>query len=613
MTTTPDPSQPEPPAPGQPVNHPKHQPAEPPPGCLTAAEIRELNRLDGDPDEDSPGCWEDPGNAAPDWWNALPPAEQARQIEDSVSPPEVPESIDAGFTHWFGKDGSGFEGGGSLDQMLPGSDLAAHAGRVRRAGLGWLSDDALIGYLGAAARLESWAAGLKLDAVAELDRRRAGAGGREGEHVASEAGKTLTLTPRSAQILLELARGLERFPVVAALLHAGVIDIRKAVLIISRVELLSEQLAAGVLGLVLPRAGQLTSGELDAALQKAVIAVDPQAAIKRREKAQKDGRVEVWAEGAGTAALAGRDLPPDEVIAADQQLTADARWLKANGVEGTEQQLRAKAFTCRLNGRPLTSLLPPAPATSADGDAGQAASASPGRSAAGAGQPGGLGGSVNLTIPAATWLGLSDNPGDAASYGPIDAGTCRDLATRLAAAGRDAKWCVTLVDEKGRAVGHGCARGGPPPPAARPAGPGPPGGPPQATGPPAGTGPPGADRIAWLAGIKITTIAAGSCGHQHESPGYRPPGSLRHLIKIRSPRCGEPGCRTPARRCDDDHTIPYHLGGKTCECNIHPECRRSHRTKQARGWHVTQPEPGVLIWTTPSGRSYTNTTEPLPL
>jgi hypothetical protein len=46
---------------------------------------------------------------------------------------------------------------------------------------------------------------------------------------------------------------------------------------------------------------------------------------------------------------------------------------------------------------------------------------------------------------------------------------------------------------------------------------------------------------------------------------------------------------------------------------LHPECRRSHRTKQARGWHVTQPEPGRLIWTTPSGRSYTNITEPLPV
>jgi len=32
--------------------------------------------------------------------------------------------------------------------------------------------------------------------------------------------------------------------------------------------------------------------------------------------------------------------------------------------------------------------------------------------------------------------------------------------------------------------------------------------------------------------------------------------------------------------------------------------QRHHRAKQAPGWHLAQPEPGVLIWTTPSGRTY---------
>jgi uncharacterized protein DUF222 len=527
MTNTPDHNQPEPPAPGQPVNRPKHQLADPPPGCLTAAEIAELNRLDDDP-ELYAACWQDPGSAAPEWWDALSPAEQARQVEDSVSPAVVPELIDAGFTHRFGKNGSGFEGGGSLDVMLPGTDLAAHAGWVRRAGLGWLSDDALIGYLGAAARLESWAAGLKLDAVAELDRRRAGPDGGEGEHVAPEAGKALTLTPRSARVVLDQARALERFAMVDAMLHAGIITVRKAGVIISRVELLSDELAGRVLDVVLPQAGRLTSGELDAALERAVKSVDPQAAIRRREKAQKDARVEVWTEDTGTAALAGRDLPPDEVIAADQQLTADAKWLKANGVQGTQNQLRAKALTARASGQPLTSLLPQGTNASTAGGGGVSA-----------GQAGGVGGSVNLTVPLATSLGLSDNPGEAASYGPVDAGTCRDLIERLAAAGPATQWCITLVDSQGRAAGHGCARAGPPLP-----GPRPPGSPPQPTGPP-GTGPPG-DLTAWLASIKITTIPTGSCDHQHESAGYRPPESLRHLSRGRDRPCGRPPAQIPA-------------------------------------------------------------------
>jgi hypothetical protein len=489
--------------------------------------------------------------------------------------------------------------------MLPGADLARHVGQAVQRGLDALSDDELIGFAGGAGKLESWAGGLKHAAVIELDARRAGPDGREGEHVAAEAARALTLTPRSAQTLLERARGLDRLGQVLMLLCAGIIDVRKADVVVHRLCLLPDSLAARVLDLVLPRAAGLTSGELGAALDTAIKSADPAAARKRREKAQQDARVEVWTEDAGTAALAGRDLPPAEVIAADQQLTADAQWLKANGVEGTMNQLRAKALTARASGRPLSSLLPPAvsPVSPAHPGTGQAASA--GGPASGD-APGALAGSVNLTVPASAWLGLSDRPGDAASYGPIDADTCRDLAELLAAGGAATQWCLTLVDDQGRAVGHGCAKTGPPPGT----------GPPATTAPgpaPPGTGPPGNDRIAWLAGIKITTIAAGTCDHQHESPGYRPSESLRHLIKIRSPRCGEPGCRTPARRCDDDHTIPYHLGGKTCECNLHPECRRSHRTKQAPGWHVTQPEPGILIWTTPSGRTYTNTTEPLPV
>ena len=622
MTTTPAGNQPQDRAPGDPAR--PGGPAQPPrrggpapagrpelawePGVpLSAAQIAELNRLDGDPDPDDPQCWQDPETGAPGWWEALAPAEQARQVNESIDRPaaEVAESIAAGFTHGIGGSGSGFESGGSLDVMLPGAGLAAQVGRVRRGGLDGLSDDALIGVLQAAARLECWAAGLKADAVSELDARRAGPDGREGEHVAPEVGKALTLTPRSAQVLLEQVRGLERFPALAALLRAGIIDSRKAALITGRLELLPGGLAARVLEQVLPRAGQLTTGELRARLEHAIKAADPQAAIKRRQKAQQDARVEVWTEDAGTAAIAGRDLDPADVIAADQQLTADAQWLKAHGVAGTQDRLRALACTARLAGQPLTSLLPPAPS-----------SASASGLANGAGQPGGLGGSVNLTIPAGTWLGLTDRPGDAASYGPIDAATCRDLAQRLAA-GPATTWCLTLVDDQGRAAGHGCAKTTPPatsPPGNRPPGNRPPGNRPPGTGPP-GAGPPGSisDQIAWLASIPITHIATGSCEHQRESPGYRPPESLRHLIKIRSPRCGEPGCRTPARRADDDHTIPYHLGGKTCECNLHPECRRSHRTKQSPGWHVTQPEPGLLIWTTPSGRSYTNITEPLPV
>ncbi len=102
----------------------------------------------------------------------------------------------------------------------------------------------------------------------------------------------------------------------------------------------------------------------------------------------------------------------------------------------------------------------------------------------------------------------------------------------------------------------------------------------------------------------MTPIARGGCGHDRAEPGYRPSRALQHLIRTRNARCTAPGCSRPATRCDLDHTQPWHLGGLTCECGLAPLCRHHHRCKQAQGWRLEQPEPGVLIWHTPAGRTY---------
>jgi len=79
------------------------------------------------------------------------------------------------------------------------------------------------------------------------------------------------------------------------------------------------------------------------------------------------------------------------------------------------------------------------------------------------------------------------------------------------------------------------------------------------------------------------------------------------MIEVRNPSCTGPGCRRPATRCDLDHVTPYHHGGRTCECNLHPACRHDHHTKQVPGWTVTSPHPGTLTWTTPGHRTHTTT------
>ena len=142
---------------------------------------------------------------------------------------------------------------------------------------------------------------------------------------------------------------------------------------------------------------------------------------------------------------------------------------------------------------------------------------------------------------------------------------------------------------------------------------GPPGaGPPGHHHPPPGTGsitigPPG------ILGTPLTPITRGPCDHAHAEAGYRPSRKLAHLIRARNATCTAPGCGRPAVRCDLDHTVAWDQGGMTCECGIAPLCRHHHRCKQAQRWRLEQAEPGLLIWHTPSGRSYVTTPTVYPI
>ena len=175
----------------------------------------------------------------------------------------------------------------------------------------------------------------------------------------------------------------------------------------------------------------------------------PEKARERRENAAKDARVERWAEDSGNAALMGCELPPDEVLAADQRITAWARELKRPGWRATwTSSAPAPTSTCSW------ARLPPPPGADSQPAPGQAGPATAAGRRRG---PAGFAGRVTLTVPLATLTGLADRPGELAGLGPVDPWLARDLA---AAAARNPRstWCVTVTDEHGHAIGHGCAR-----------------------------------------------------------------------------------------------------------------------------------------------------------
>jgi hypothetical protein len=475
--------------------------------------------------------------------------------------------------------------------MSPGAVLASLSEQAWQHGLAGLDEDQLTGMVQAADRLAAWSAALRLAAVSQLADRRQDAAqvsgdGRALEHVRDEIAMTLTLTGWGADRLLGLAMALDRLPLTQAALATGAIDERRAEVIASELAGLDDEHAAAVEERLLPRAAGQTTAQLRQAARRAVLATDPLACKRRKERAVKDARVETFTEAAGTAALAGRDLPPAAVLAADANLTSLALDLRSAGAEGTLDQLRARAYLHLLSGQPAATLCPPRPvpgtSTPPPAPPDQVSPA-----------PFAMRGVIHLTVPLATWLGWSQAPGEAAGYGPLDADDSRAVAAMLGAHPATT-WCVTLTGQAGRPVAHGCAGNGC---AANRPGPAP-----ARAGP--GTAPSGPGIPDWLGQVKIEPLQTAQCAHPREGRGYQPGPGLRHLIQVRNPTCTAPGCRRPAQRCDLDHTIPHHLGGRTCECNLGPLCRRHHRCKQLPGWTLIQTSPGTFTWTTPAGRRH---------
>jgi hypothetical protein len=310
------------------------------------------------------------------------------------------------------------------------------------------SDDELAGVICAADRVEANVSAVKHAAIAELIRRRPAPGATvEGpaqmpetchEFTGRELGALLGVSPRDAEEMLDLSRLLEvSLPGTKAAFRAGILSRDKAAIIAWATALLDPEEARRAEAMVLGRAGSLTRPGLRAAIRLAVMTVNPDQARKRREHAAKLTRVERWSELSGNGGLAGREMPPAKVLAADQRVTAWAKELRKAGLDGTMDQLRAQAFMDLLLGtdsRPLgshpDSTRTPDGAHAPDGEhdpdsapdpdgAAEPWTPAPPGPVAGLIPPG-FAGHVNLTIPATALLNLADRPGEMTGIGPID-------------------------------------------------------------------------------------------------------------------------------------------------------------------------------------------------
>jgi hypothetical protein len=553
-----------------------------------------------------------------------------------------------------GHDLGGLAQGGLLDLMAPEPGLAAvAAGACDPAVLAALSDDQVLGLAAAGRRLAGRAAWIQQAAIAEFAARRAEPDPEKATPLGftpfapDELAPELVITGAAAEErMARAADASRRLPACSALLRDGLVGEYQLKIITDATVALSDAGAAEADTLLAAAAAAagLTPGQLRAMCARTVLMIDPAAAQRRKERAARDARVERFQEYSGNAALCGRELPPEAVLAASAHIDACARGLRAAGIPGTLQQLRVAAYLDLTQGLDPLARLTEAAADAAgqpdggaaadrdddarpeadDPDDGQDGGRGPGGGAGpGPGGPSGPSGTsardkppvkavITLLVPAGTLLGWSSAPGEIAGFGLLDPQATRDL-TAAASHHPETRWCVTVVGPDGTAAAHGCAPGRHPwtpgqhhadPNRHRTGGgerPGP--------GPPADN-PGAAEQAAQVTTllrrlrVRLAPIATGHCDHRHHSDKYVISRTVRHLIKARTATCPAPGCRRPAADADADHTIPW-PAGPSCECNLGPPCRYHHRCKQAPGWHLDQPQPGVMKWRNPSGRTHT--------
>ena len=303
-------------------------------------------------DPDAPGL-----DGIDDWPGAEGPWRETEAVPEVLEAGFLPRDVAPSGRYPMAGSAWGFGSGNELDVLVPCVTLAGFAddatgpdGRCDG-----VSDDQLIGVLRAWDRLESWSAGRKLSVIAELIRRRPAPGCQPdgpdalpaawGKFCGDELAAATATSGQAADKTLTLAHDLtSRLPGTARALQDGTITLYKARIIADATHILDPADAAAAEALALREVAGKTPGQLRAAIARAVTTVNPAAAQARRERAQRDARVELWREDAGTAALCGRDLPPAEALAADQRITAYAKELRAAGLDGTLDQLRARAF-----------------------------------------------------------------------------------------------------------------------------------------------------------------------------------------------------------------------------------------------------------------------------
>ncbi|MFT3875624.1 MAG: DUF222 domain-containing protein [Propioniciclava sp.] len=111
----------------------------------------------------------------------------------------------------------------------------------------------------------------------------------------------------------------------------------------------------------------------------------------------------------------------------------------------------------------------------------------------------------------------------------------------------------------------------------------------------------------FLSGCNVTIRPVVDVRGLPTAGGYHIPDAMRLAVTERWPVDAFPYGTHRSATCDLDHSTPYGEGGATHVDNLAPLRRFSHRARTHGGWELTQPQPGLLVWTSPHGYAYATT------
>jgi len=338
--------------------------------------------------------------------------------------------------------------GCSWEFLSPGPLLAHALAQVDPA---TLEASARVSYLAATERLLGWAHLMQAhalvavsDAVKEATAGERGSTSMHQSWVADEIAAALHIAPRTATARVHAGAAVVRdWPLLGEEIAAGRLTVAQAREIYEGVSVLSgfyddagEDLSDVAVRQLVRLARDLPPARLRERVSRMVASLDPAAAARRREQAERDRTdVSIWAEPDGMACLSARG-PAIDSVAVRELIDSRAKAMRDSAAVDDRRTLGQWRHAALLAAFGLAPM----------GQQPTGVTELPDIAATGTGDPHSIVDrprvEIRVVVPLTTLLGLTDAPGEIEGFGPLDPELVRVLAA-------DAEWVRWVTDPVG--------------------------------------------------------------------------------------------------------------------------------------------------------------------